>query len=771
MSVPSLWLRLSRRLRREVESVRHARRDRAILRCFEMDEDRASARDGALPSSADPSSSGLRPAPVLLRADRRRVARLRELDPGWAERAKRDAEAVLAGTVVVAGASHAAEDPQSWSRDPESGSRWPRRSHPRIHLNDPRRRADVRLQWEPARFHHALLLGRAYAATGDPAYPEAFGRQAASFIAGNPPFQTIHWTVGMEVAIRASAWVLALDLMDEADEVAAALRGAIARQLHLHGLFLENHIERHSLGFTTNHTLADYAGLAVLGRFFTRDARDVRDARDARGARDARDARGARDARDARGERVHGAASSDHHTAVSQGKRSTREMAGERWLELAAHGLKRCLDEQIHASGAHAEAALPYERFVLEAALVGAQCLGESRAEPLKPRIHALARHLHQATLLSGLPFIGDGDDSFFPPFALAPFDELDPLDPEPVLQVAADWCDDPALRQRGRTEEAAYWFGVEDRAEQAHVAEGVNRIQGQDRHSAPHSKREAPIQAGFARFTAGPFDGALVTRGRDEGWLPTHGHNDLLSLVLDVAGRSLLIDSGTGAYALDRLLRHRLRSTAAHSTLQLNDLEQSPIDVDRTFEGPRAVPGGLLEFRDRPLRIVAWHGGFKASDGACGSRRTLGRGAAAEFRHVRRVFWKRNCLWIEDRLDPAGEGMAATVLRYHFAPQLEPHLVHQGDDARRPGGRPEARRVHLELPKTVTENPQEVPPVGGAVELLLLRPRGAVWQIRPGLVSRRYGRTMENSVVEAVYEGPLPHRWLTVLRFLPEKP
>ena len=54
------------------------------------------------------------------------------------------------------------------------------------------------------------------------------------------------------------------------------------------------------------------------------------------------------------------------------------------------------------------------------------------------------------------------------------------------------------------------------------------------------------------------------------------HAHADALSLTLAVRGVPLLIDPGTGCYTTDAAMRDRMRSTALHNTLTLDDRSQS---------------------------------------------------------------------------------------------------------------------------------------------------------------------------------------------------
>ncbi len=723
----SLWVRARRRTGREIGAVRGAWADARDLRAFRRglltgDELRAAAERladdprGASAAAGVGARAGARVGArggaglVWRSVPAERLDEWRRAHPGWAEQAVQESRDARESTLPLFDHRYRLDDPGAWHRDPLRRAPWPLRPRTMLRLSGS---GDVRMQWEVARFHHALLLGRAWSASRDPAYPQAFLRQVACFEQGNPPYRGIHWAVGMEVAIRAAAIVFALEHFRGAPELDAAWRERLVRLLLLHGHFLEHHIERHPHGFTTNHTTSDYAGLSVLGRFFAAAG------------------------------------------------------CGQRWLGLAAEGLAACLAEQVLAGGAHAEASLPYERYVLEAALVAALCLEPAAAEPLRGPIRRLAEHLRDARLPSGLPFVGDGDESFFPPFGFQPYAARDPLDPEPPLQVAAAWLELPALRREPATREEAFWLGAPvqaepgapPRAEPAAPPQAQASVPPPAQASAPQQVQDAApapsrsqVGRGLVPFAAGPFAGVMVTRGSGEGWMPTHGHNDLLSLALDVAGEPLLIDPGTGGYNRDPALRHALRSTAAHSTVQLDGLEQSPLRAEAIFEGPPSVPGGVGASGETPAGSRDWHGEAPLRPRVSHSERSLRlrawhrgwEGACAGVEHARRLSWRRQCLCIEDVItSPDGldaRGTHTTVLRFHLAPGLAP--VSSGERGCR------------------------VAVAGGELRFLLLRPREILWQIVPGCAARRYGDREDTSLVTAAQTGPLPHRWLAVLLF-----
>lgn len=71
-------------------------------------------------------------------------------------------------------------------------------------------RGDIKYLWEPSRFCWAYALVRAYAATGEDRYAEAFWSALESWLAANPPQMGVNWQCGQEIAIRAMACTFAL---------------------------------------------------------------------------------------------------------------------------------------------------------------------------------------------------------------------------------------------------------------------------------------------------------------------------------------------------------------------------------------------------------------------------------------------------------------------------------------------------------------------------------------------------------------------------------
>lgn len=132
----------------------------------------------------------------------------------------------------------------------------------------------------------------------------------------------------------------------------------------------------------------------------------------------------------------------------------------------------------------------------------------------------------------------------------------------------------------------------------------------------------------------------------------PGHGHCDLLSFELDVDGRPLIIDSGTSGYDADPL-REYTRSTRAHNTVQVGEIEQQ--EFWGTFRIARRARVNTATIRQVDEAVV-----FEGSYSAYATRRIV---------HHRRVLVSDHTITVNDRI----HGPAARVVRsfLHFHPRV----------------------------------------------------------------------------------------------------
>ncbi len=155
---------------------------------------------------------------------------------------------------------------------------------------------------------------------------------------------------------------------------------------------------------------------------------------------------------------------------------------------------------------------------------------------------------------------------------------------------------------------------------------------------------------AGYARLIGGGTS-VLFDAGRccpDD--LPAHAHADTLAFELSCGTERLVVNSGTFAYQ-DSRWRNRLRGTAAHSTVSIDDVDSAEVyGVFRLGRRPRVV--GLKRWNTESETIV---------EGVHDGYRHIG------LSHVRRIALALDgsCLSGTDTL--TGSGYAGRTARAHF--------------------------------------------------------------------------------------------------------
>ncbi|HVL68416.1 MAG TPA: alginate lyase family protein [Vicinamibacterales bacterium] len=442
--------------------------------------------------------------------------------------------------------------PVEWHTDYASGYRW----DPSLHYLDirvaPAAGVDIKWPRELSRFQHvgALACARPEGAA------EEFLLQVLDWIDANPVRRGVNWASAMDVAIRAVNWIWGLALFArELDRYPAAVR-EVRRSLHEHGVHLSRNLEYYE-ECTTNHYLADIAGLLYIG-----------------------------------------AACPESPEA-------------DTWLRLALQELVSESERQLWADGADFEASTHYHRLVVETFLSCAALaerlpmarrlrlaassapwrgrpvlrpfrtsgvhLGEGRVLPsaFYDRLERAAEYTAALTKPNHLvPQIGDNDSARL--HKLTPVPGHDSRDHRHLLAVAGVLLGRRDLLERG----AAFAY------EGALVAGGLD--------VPPRRTRALPAffpSSGVAVLRAGPFFAVVVCGANGQGGRGGHGHNDKGSLELNVATRDFIVDGGCPVYTPSPEVRNAFRSTAAHSTVWLEGVEQ-----DRWQPGP----SGLFRLPER---------------------------------------------------------------------------------------------------------------------------------------------------------------------------
>ncbi len=450
-----------------------------------------------------------------------------------------------------------------WHLDPVHARRAPRLFWADVPYLDPAF-GDHKIIWELNRHQHWLALGRAFWLTGDTRYRRRCLSELASWMDANPPLIGVNWASMLELALRSLSWMWALHFFAEgpaqAEPVGTDLRvpdtgGAAAWTVDLLlGLDRQlTHVEYNlSHYFSPNtHLLGEALALYVAGRALPELARSPR-----------------------------------------------REAIGRQILVAET-------ERQIAADGGHCERSTHYHRYALDFYLL-ALAIARITEDPVEPLFQRAAGKLAAAARILAdddgrAAHIGDDDGGALMPIAGRAADDW-----RDSLASAAALLGQPDLRV-GPTPEEPFWL-------LAHPA--LARALDTSRHAPIADAVASAALPDTGYFVSrSPAGDHLVVDGGPHGYRNGgHAHADALSLAFTVRGLPLLIDSGTGCYTIDADLRDRLRSTALHNTLVLDDRNQSM---------PRG-PFHWATTANGTVRRWRVNGGFDYFDGAHDGYRPL---------------------------------------------------------------------------------------------------------------------------------------------------
>jgi hypothetical protein len=396
------------------------------------------------------------------------------------------------------------------------------------------------------------------------------------------------------------------------------------------------------------------------------------------------------------------------------------------WRDRAIEGLKLEIERQVLDDGFSFEGSTSYHRLSTELftlALLAAQAARIDLGKPFRARLHAMYRAVRTYLSPSGLaPQIGDNDSG-----RALPLSDRPPLDHRYLLPLGAALFADPDLKPEGvgDCEEVLFLLGPEGASQLAILP-----------------------QCGPLNSTSLPSAGLFFLRSRDlycavccgsngQAGVGGHSHNDKLGIEIHAAGQPLIVDTGTFCYTSDPDSRNAFRSTAAHSTVQVDREEQNRIPEGRLFALPDHARARALGFEWSPAR-----------DRFLGEHRGYDR-LSPPVRHRREVVLERSsrAVLVIDSL--SGQGTHSLVARYH--------LPHRHARIRHASAAEKARFEQLVSgDRLKTERIVELGPEA-APQGLLATPERASLNLSPAWYSPGYGQRNESICVEIALFAELP--------------
>ncbi len=478
----------------------------------------------------------------------------------WAERARRHQFEFFGGDYQYG-------EVIDWQADPVTGARWPAVFHADVpvHGGDVGF-GDVKHVWELSRQQYLIDLARSFFLTGNHEDVAAIRHLVTSWRAGNPYGTGVNWACALEPAFRVFSWLWAYSLTAPALDDEFHLEWL--EGFHDHGRFLARHLENYSSPY--NHLIGEATALYSLGACFP------------------------------------------------------EFRASRSWKAQARDVLERRLGEQFYADGGSVEQSTFYHHatvgFYLLAALTA-----RANGEELAPGVwRAIERGLEFSMWLAEpngrTPAIGGADDGKPIRMEHLPF-----WDFRPYQAVGAVLYARPDFKAAaGRFFEDALWllgpkgFDAFTAMPSTHAA-GTSVLFRKSGYFVARSGWSS--DADYVCFDVGEQAAGMRTDAVPNSM---HGHADCLSVVLDLSGRRMLVDSGLFAYNSGGEWEAHFRETAAHNTARVDRADQArhlgKMAWSHSYRA--SIEGHMAE--DRQLWTIASHDGYARGEHGVTHRRLV---------------------------------------------------------------------------------------------------------------------------------------------------
>jgi hypothetical protein len=322
------------------------------------------------------------------------------------------------------------------------------------------------------------------------------------------------------------------------------------------------------------------------------------------------------------------------------------------WREWALREMLREMDKQILPDGADYEGATGYHCFVLELFLYSFILCRANQIQiedSYWRKLEAMLFYLRGILRPDGFaPLIGDTDGS-----RVLPIVTRNANDRAYLLALGAALFQEPTFKIANSQipEELLWILGGQGEAEHLALPDAQSPPAQAFPSAGTYVLRHDDL---YLLFNAGPSD--MDERG-------SHRHNDVLAIEVSACGTAFLVDPGSYVYTANLRERFLFRSTAYHSTVEVDGVEQNSTREEMPFVLGNEAQAAVIEWE------VGLHNDTVAAEHFGYDR------LPQPVQHKRRVSLNKRarCWFVSDQL--TGEGEHDLVFRFHFAPGLQVEL------------------------------------------------------------------------------------------------
>jgi len=294
--------------------------------------------------------------------------------------------------------------PPDWHKDPVSGKKLNSKKHWSEISDDGD--VDIKFIWEASRFGMVYALVRAYVATRDEKFAEAFWTLIESWAEANPPNIGPNWMDGQEATLRLMAWMFGYYQFFDSPSTTLQRIVQFTVMVAAHAERIYKNIG-YAISTRSNHTISEAFGLWLTGLLFP----ELKDS--------------------------------------------------EKYVELGRKLLEQEAAAQIFPDGTYSMYSLNYHRFILHIYLCMIR-LGELNQSPreasslIHDRVSASIDYLSQLIdpETGQMPVYGSNDGAL-----VLPLNNCDFTDYRPLLQLGAYLTKKELLFEPGPWDEDIFWL------------------------------------------------------------------------------------------------------------------------------------------------------------------------------------------------------------------------------------------------------------------------------------------------------------------------
>ncbi|GJQ53027.1 MAG: hypothetical protein HKUEN02_18740 [Anaerolineaceae bacterium] len=374
------------------------------------------------------------------------------------------------------------------------------------------RHSDIKYIWEPNRFAFVYTLVRAYAASHDEKYPEAFWILIEDWAQHNPPNTGPNWMDGQEIALRLMAWTFGYFQFSNSPSSTPQRKEQFILYIAAQAERIYKNIG-YAISTRSNHTISEAFGLWMIGLLFP--------------------------------ELKH----------------------AEKYLTLGRNLLERSAAEQIFPDGSYSMYSLNYHRFTLHIYLYAIR-LGElnnlqfsnSLYSSISSSLDYLSHLINPAT--GEMPTYGSNDGAL-----VLPLNNCDFTDYRPLLQLGWYITKKEFLFEPGPWDEDIFWLCGFSRAERR-----SERSVAKTKTAVEALLSNVSFPNGGIHILHSSNSHALI-HCTDFTSRPSHA--DQLHVDLWIHGQNIAIDAGTYLYSGQLPWRNGLARTNVHNTVTVDNIDQ----------------------------------------------------------------------------------------------------------------------------------------------------------------------------------------------------